>query len=78
MLGHLSNRSRIIKIVVMIIKVPRSGSRVVSVVVHPSSALLTVDSLTGIVINLGDRPAQQPKPIPSTKFALSLIVLKSC
>ena len=77
MLGHLNNRSGVIKIVVIIIiiiKVPR----VVSVVVHPSLALLTVDSLTGIVINLGDRPAQQPKPIPSTKFALSLIVLKSC
>ena len=76
MLGYLNSRSRVIKII--IIEVPRSSSRAVSVVGHPSSALLTVDSLTGIVINLGDRPAQQPKPIPSTKFALSLMVLKNC
>ena len=45
-----------------------------SVVELPSSML--VDSRTTILINLGDRPAQQPKPIPITKFALSLRVVK--
>ena len=37
MLGHLNNKSEDIKI---IIKVPRSRSRVVSVVEHPSSMLV--------------------------------------
>ena len=47
-----------------------------SVVELPSSVV--VDSSTNIGINLGDRPAQQPKPIPVTKFALSLNIMKAC